>query len=215
MLRRNTFLGVGAALALLAGSWAVGTSLAAFSDTANNPGNSFTAAASFCASPGAQTVTADADSYVDENSPGSNFGSSLTMQIQSRGGGGGRNQRTLVHFALPPGQYCTVTSATLRLNASVFAPGRTMQAYRAAAPWGEGSVTWANQPAVTGTPASTASALGWIQFDVTTLVQAMYAGSNDGFLVRDAVESQNPASTQQFSSSEAATSHPELVITLA
>jgi hypothetical protein len=41
-------------------------------------------------------------------------------------------------------------------------------------------------------------------------VQAMYAGSNNGFLIRDAVESQD--SEQQFHSREKSQSPPQLVI---
>jgi hypothetical protein len=57
--------------------------------------------------------------------------------------------------------------------------------------------------------------MGWVQWDVTAHVQAMYAGSNHGFLVRDRTESQNPASLQVFVSREGPVNQPELLITLA
>ncbi|HEV8682133.1 MAG TPA: DNRLRE domain-containing protein [Actinomycetota bacterium] len=202
-----------AALGLMASTAAVGNSMAAFSDTTNNPGNSFSAAASFCASPGAQTVIADADSYVDENAPASNYGNSTSVQIQSRQGG--RNRRVLVHFPLPAAPFCSVTSATLRLYANAAKPGRTLQAYQAATPWTEGTVNWLTQPPTTGSPSTTTSATGWGQFDVTAQVQSLFAVLNTGFVVRDSVEDENPASTQQFSSRDAPTYRPELVITLA
>jgi hypothetical protein len=212
--RRSEVIGIVVALAVLTTSWATGTTLAAFSDSTQNPANSFVAAGSFCASPGTQTLVADADSYVDENAAGSNYGTSATLYVQSRAGGG-RNRRALLHFALPPGQYCSVTSATLRLNATTAALGRILQAYQVGSPWTEAGVTWSNQPSTIGSPSTVPSAMGWVQFDVTAQVQAMYAGSNDGFLVKDSVESQNPASLQILSSREGLVTQPELVITLA
>jgi hypothetical protein len=199
-------------LGVLAASGVVGFSSGAFSDTTSNGGNSFSTAVSFCGNPGTQTLVADEDSYVDENAPASNYGNAASLQVQSRQGG--RNRRTLVHFPIPAGSLCTVASATLRLWATSASGGRTLQAYEAAVPWTEGTVTWLTQPPTTGSPSTTTSAAGWIQFDVTSQVQSMLL-LNAGFLVKDASESQNPPATQQLSSSEAASYRPELVITLA
>ena len=211
--RRPRLIGIVAALGVLAASWATGVTLAAFSDTTNNSGNSFSTAPSFCGSPGTQTLVADEDTYVDENAQTANYGNATSLQVQSRQGG--RNRRTLVHFSLPSAPFCSVTSATLRLWATAATAGRTLQAYQAATPWTEGTVTWLTQPLATGSPSTTTSATGWIQFDVTAQAQLMFLGVNTGFVVKDAGESQNPASTQQFSSREAPTYQPQLVITLA
>ena len=200
-------------LGVMASSSLVGFSLAGFSDIAKNSANSFSTAASFCASSGTQTVAANEDAYVDENAPTANYGNAASLQIQSRQGG--RNRRTLVHFSLPSAPFCSVTSATLRLWATAATAGRTLQAYQAATPWTEGTVTWLTQPLATGSPSTTTSATGWIQFDVTAQAQLMFLGVNTGFVVKDAGESQNPASTQQFSSREAPTYQPELIITFA
>jgi hypothetical protein len=200
------------ALAGLVASSAMSFSLAAFSDTTNNSGSSFSTAPTFCASAGTQTFVADEDSYVDENTPATNYGSATSLQVQSRQGG--RNRRALVHFPLPAAPFCSVTSATLRLRATSATAGRMLEAYEAATPWTEGTVNWLTQPLTIGSPSTTTSAAGWIQFDVTSQVQNLFAILNTGFVVRDAVESQNPASTQQFSSREASTYRPELVITL-
>ena len=213
MIRRPRLIGMVAALMVLTASWATRVTLAAFSDTTSNSGNAFSTAASFCGSPGTQTFVADADTYVDENAPTGNYGNATSLQVQSRQGG--RNRRTLVHFPLPAAPSCSVTSATLRLWATAATAGRTLQAYQAATPWTEGTVTWLTQPLTTGSPSTTTSATGWIQFDVTAQAQLMFLGVNAGFLVRDAAESLNPASTQQLSSREAANYRPELVITLA
>ena len=98
-----------------------------------------------------------------------------------------------------------MTSATLRLNAGSSSSGRTIQAHRLTATWAENSVTWANQPATNGTPATTTSGNGWRQWTVTTHVQAMYdTAAPHGFLIRDAAEGGN-GSEQSFRSREGAT----------
>lgn len=213
ILRRDALMGIVAALAVLTASWATGATLAAFSDTTNNPGNSFSAAASFCSNPGTQTLTADADAYVDENAALSNYGASSSLHVQSRAGG--RNRRTLVHFPAPAGLFCTVTSATLRLWATSADGGRTLQVYELATVWTEGTVTWATQPLAIGTPSTVISAAGWVQFDVTAQAQSLFGSLNTGLLVKDSMEDQNPPRTQQFSSREAGAYPPELTITQA
>jgi hypothetical protein len=56
-----------------------------------------------------------------------------------------------------------------------------------AAAWTETGVTWANQPATSGTGASSASlaSAGWQTWTVLTQVKAMYSGPSNGFLVKD------------------------------
>jgi hypothetical protein len=205
---------VALAAAMITSTVMVDSTGAAFSGATANSGNSFSAAGSFCTNIGTQTVVPDADSYIDENAAGSNFGTATDLHVQSRRGGG-RNRRALVHFPLPAAQFCAVTSATLRLNATSAAPGRTLVVYQLAAGWTETGVTWSYQPAAAGSASSAPSAMGWVQWDVTAHVQAMYAGSNHGFLVRDRTESQNPASLQVFVSREGPVNQPELLITLA
>jgi hypothetical protein len=191
----------------------VGSSLAAFSGTANNSGNSFDAASSFCTNPGTQTLIADADAYIDENAALSNYGTSTSLYVRSRAGG--RNRRTLVHFPAPAGVFCTVTSATLRLWATSADGGRTLQVYELATIWTEGTVTWATQPLAVGTPSTAASTAGWVQFDVTAQTQSLFGDLNTGLVVKDSLEGQNPARTQEYSSREAGSYLPELIITLA
>ena len=80
--------------------------------------------------------------------------------------------------------------------------------------WTESAVTWANQPATTGTPATTSSGNGWREWTVKGQVSAMLAaGGGHGFLVRDA--SENNDHEQQFRSRENGSNRPQLVITWA
>lgn len=187
---------------------------AAFSDTTANPGSTFQAAASFCAGGGTQNVLATADSRVHQDQPTTNFGNAAELRVRTQAFG--NNRRTLVYFPLPavPAN-CTLTSATLRVFATSAGGGRTVDAYRASAAWAEGNVTWNNQPGTTGAAVGAPSASGWVQWDVTGHVTAMYAGSNFGFRLRDRTESSLSAQQQTYRSSEASSNRPELVVTFA
>jgi hypothetical protein len=158
----------------------------------------------------ARTVSASADAWVDEGSPSNNLGSDSILKVQSKGPS--VNFRALVRFSLPPApEGCVLESGTLRLYAASAATGRTLHALRLAGTWIEGGVTWANQPGTTGAAAATASGSGYREWSVTAHVQAMYAGGNNGFLIRDAVESGGGAE-QQFHSREKGESPPQLVL---
>jgi hypothetical protein len=160
------------------------------------------------------TAAADADSWIDEHSPLDNNGDDSVLKIQSKAPS--ENFRGLVRFGLPsdapPG--CVVESAKLRLYSSSSETDRTLQALQLASAWGEHAVTWGNQPATSGPPALTSSGFGYREWNVTSQVQAMYAGANHGFLIRDASED-GPGAEQQLFSREKGESPPELVVCFA
>ena len=208
--RRWTAVGLvwvfGFGLGLLGQTWG------AFSDTTDNAGNTFQAAASFCTSPGNQTVYSNIDSLVAEQAPTMNFGTSSTnFGVRSYSSG---DARSLVRFnlpAIPAG--CTVTDATLRLYTSSGVTGRTLEAHQVSTSWTETGVTWNTQPGITGTAATAPSvASGWVPWTVTTMVQAMYSGANDGFRVRDAYENSSTARDQSMHPREN-TNDPRLIVT--
>ncbi len=187
----------------------------AFSSTTSNSGNTFSAASSFsCSSPGTQAVTADADAYVKGDRPTSNTGTLDMLLVEA---GSGSRWRPLVRFPLPAQPSgCTITSAKLRLNATASDGGRTIEAFQVASVWTETGVTWDNQPPTTGTASTATSALGWVEWQVTLQVQAMYAGSNYGFLLKDQAEGQSSSSFRQnYDSREATNSanRPQLLVT--
>jgi large repetitive protein len=165
-----------------------------------------------CTSPGTQTLSASDDTRIAQATPTTNFGTQTALAVRSQSGGA--NIRTLVRFALPalPAN-CSVTVARLRLFATSASAGRSLQAFRAAATWSETGANWNNQPGTTGTAATAASGTGWREWTVTAHVAAQYAGSNNGFLLRDAAESNGTQVTSMFNSSEAAASTPQLVVT--
>ena len=126
----------------------------------------------------------------------------------------GNNLRALVRFNLPTVPTgCILDTANLRLYASSASGSqRTLQALRVNASWTEGGVNWSNQPATTGTAATTTSGSGWRQWNAQAMVQAMYSsGQNNGFLIRDATESQD--AEQQFHAREKGSEPPQLVVT--
>jgi large repetitive protein len=188
-----------------------GVTRAAFSSTTTNPSNSFAARASFCTGGGTQTVSSNSDTYVQQDSATTNNGTRSDLFVQAKSGS---SWRTLVNFNLPAQPaFCSVTSATLTLSVRSGTTGRTIQAFRAASSWTETGVTWNNQPATTGTATSAASvASGNLQISVTSQVQAMYSGSNFGFIVKDSAESDNSSAQQRWISREGGTA-PSLSIT--
>lgn len=200
-------------IALVALASVAGGTYAAFSSSTGTTTQNFSAAASFGCTAGSQTVTANLDTYVDQNDPANSFDTNTALVVRTwKAGPNSRNARTLVRFPLPTlPSGCTVSSATLTLTTTTGTAGRTLQAFRATAAWSD-TTTWTTQPATTGTAATTASAAsGAVSFNVTTQTQALYAGTNNGFLVRDSVEDAGNIA-QTFASSEAASGQPTLAV---
>jgi large repetitive protein len=159
-----------------------------------------------CASPGTQTASASDDSWIDQSSPGSNFGADSILKVRSQSGNA--NFRMLTRFTLPAVPAgCTLTLARLRLYAASATSGRTLQALRVNAAWAQNTVTWTNQPATTGAAVTTTSGAGYREWTVTPQVALMYSGTNNGFLIRDATES-GVGPEQAFHSREKAPDNP-------
>ena len=81
------------------------------------------------------TVTSVADSWVLQSDAAKNNGGDSVLKVDSKSGG---NARALVRFdlpAIPAG--CDVVTAKLRLYASSYKDGRTLQAIRLGATWTE------------------------------------------------------------------------------
>ncbi|WP_432937985.1 right-handed parallel beta-helix repeat-containing protein [Kribbella sp. CA-253562] len=163
--------------------------------------------------PGTVTVGAAADSWLLQSSGGQNYGTDSVLKVDTKSGA---NARAMVRFnlpAVPPG--CSITDAKLRLYATSYKAGRTLQALRVNGPWTESNVTWNNQPATTGTAVTAASPTSnrYVEWGVVSQLQSMYAGSNHGFLIRDSAEN-GGGLDQAFHSREKGTDNPpRLVIT--
>jgi hypothetical protein len=104
------------------------------------------------------TLDADTDASIDQGDPTTNFGTDESLQVQSDSADA---SRVLAGFSLPaPTPGCVVQSATLRLYSSSATGDRTLEVHQVAAEWTEAAVTWDNQPATTGDPATTDSWFG-------------------------------------------------------
>jgi hypothetical protein len=173
-----------------------------------------TAGGGGCTDSGSQSVAAAADSYVDQNSPNSNFGTNANLYVTSRNAN--RNRRTLVRFNLPSiPSGCSLTGSSLKLFSSAASGGRTIDLYRAGGAWTEGAVTWNTAPSPAGTATSRAAATGNLYWDATAQVQAMYSGTNNGFLLRDQTEDAGSNQQQTYQSRDGTpdAQDPELRVT--
>jgi hypothetical protein len=165
-----------------------GAALAAFTSTTSNSGSTFTAAATFCNSPGSQTVTSSADAFTLQDKPDDNHGTENSIFVKRDSSGNIR--RAWVKFplpALPSG--CMVTSAVLRLHVNI-GPGDSDLAGVPSRRGVDGDRDHLEHRAAGrrhGRHADSTGA-GWVQWTVTNLVTALYSGSNFGFSVRDANE---------------------------
>jgi hypothetical protein len=163
--------------------------------------------------PSQKTVRASEDAWVEQATADANHGGDPSLDVTARWR---RVARTFVNFPLPTlPAGCSVTDARLRMHGGSVMAGRTLDVARVTAAWSEGSITWSNQPGVTGGSASAPSPSGpaWVEWDVTAQVQAMYAGPGNGLRISDAVEFSFGERTQRFASREAGSNQPELVLT--
>jgi len=169
------------------------------------------------------TLVAVADTYVNTALGTSNFGGLTTILINADST---TTERGFVRFDLST---CSPTipsdalvrTATLQLTLSVAALAtRTYDLRRATAGWVESTVTWNSQPAVAGVTASTTVTLGTVIGSVVTWtatgdVQAYVTGASTdlGWRIGDASEGIALGTPLTFSSREAATGKPTLVVT--
>jgi hypothetical protein len=96
------------------------------------------------------------------------------------------NGQTLVGFDLPAAPDCTVESARLRLYAAAASAAAPVDVARAGAAWDAATVTADTAPGSVG-PAARATSPGtpgWVEWDVTAQVQALYRRGDNGLLVR-------------------------------
>ncbi len=197
-----------------------GVGLAAALGVVSKPVTVHTAAASI--SPTTCTLNAaNNDSYADQLNPGSNLGSSTTLDVRSFSGS--RNKRTFVQFSLAS---CSIPANSLITGASLSlfmytAPTatRNYEARRVSASWTEGVITWTNQPAVaspTSTIATGTTSNVTLTWPVTADVQAFVDGTaNNGWRIGDQTESSTTSRQGQFRSAEhgTASQRPVLAIT--
>jgi hypothetical protein len=220
----NAFLfgGAGAASNLiqdtLADGFQVGSDLSVNQSLINTFYLALRNTASACQQEGSYSITSPDDSFIDEGNVNQNNAGNTALRVRSKQGA---NRRTLIRHALPElDPECVVSSAKLVLTTTAFKPGRTLQATPIAATWNASTVTWANQPAATGTavtaPGPTANGQT-VEFDVTARVQSIYAGTavNNGFIVKDATENDPAGVENVFASNENGSADPQIILVVA
>ncbi len=144
-----------------------------------------------------------ADTYVNQASPTSNYGSNTVLNVMDAT----NDRRTFLKFTVTG--VGTVTGATLKLKCKATQSGTTSALQVTDTSWAEGSLNWNNQPTV-GTVADSASnvaAEAWIELDVTSLITG-----NGTFSI--AVEGSSSSLVQYYSSDNSGTSNdPVLDVT--
>jgi hypothetical protein len=197
------------------------TTTAAFTAQTVDTGNQVTANSDFCAATGTSvtlpnpTYPVVVDTAVYESQPTLNYSTNVQLGIVAPTGG---RARTLIKFTLPTRPSgCVVASAALKLRVTNGAVGATVVAYRAAATWNPTTVSWSSDPgyvAAGGSPTGSTAVGTFTQWNVGSLVTALYAGPDYGFELRDAAEGAGTAA-QLYDSMEVTTvaNRPQLVIT--
>jgi uncharacterized repeat protein (TIGR01451 family) len=146
---------------------------------------------------------ADADTWVTKAFSDQNYGTELTMDVQSGVPVPGKNGRSFVRFditGIPAGTI--LYNATLRLEATeVPSATRTYDVHLVTDNWSETTVNWNNQPAVAAgatdsdtTPSSVNQTMEWgVRDDVQSWLDG---AANNGWRISDAAEgSQTPYQT--------------------
>lgn len=171
------------------------------------------------------TLTASADTFAAQEAPTFPLGTFVPETLVVRSREESRNARAFVRFniasCVPAGS--SVQSATMRLFMET-APSasRTYQVNRinASPTWGEGTLTWNNQPGVVS-PATAQTTTGTagsvtLQWNVAADVQAFVSGgTNNGWRISDTIESSDSQRTAVFTSKDTTTGNPrpQLVVT--
>jgi 2',3'-cyclic-nucleotide 2'-phosphodiesterase (5'-nucleotidase family) len=159
-------------------------------------------------------IASSHDAQVVEGSPTSNYGSTNNLYVASADGGTYLNERVWVKFditgQIPAG--AVINSAKLRLYCFKADDADDMIAAvhsSSADTWDESTITWNSQPAYSAGAVAQQTLNAnqeyyWVEWDVTGFVQTETAGGDTvvSFVVRAAIESQDPWRTYAFDAKE-------------
>lgn len=138
------------------------------------------------------TVEADADAYIEEANPTTNYN---TTDLEVRADNvAGAKKRALLHFDIS-GQPATVERAYIRLyvtsNSAVAGATRKLELSVLNGSFDETTVTWNLQPGITATTSACSydvrhayPAGAAISFDVTSIYNSTWSGTNNGLSLR-------------------------------
>ncbi len=157
------------------------------------------------------TLQPVADTWLNQASPDTNYGSGVNLYCGVWGQEAQWVRRDLIRFSLssiPPGG--TITSGKLGLYLLSFTgTADRVQVFRVPKAWGEMTATWNNNssnyvlPFITVKSVNAANMGAYVWFDITSLVQAWYSGKdpNRGVLVRG-LEMKSLAGAEVFGAGE-------------
>jgi hypothetical protein len=182
-------------------------------------------ARSFASTVPTQTCTLQAahDTYVDEGSPTANFGSAISLVVQSAVDSS-KNARTFVRFDLSAcgfvsGSSIQAARVEMHLSAAPIAD-RTYRMRRLVDTWDEATLTWNTQPnsSLTATAdVATGTTTGvTLTYDTTSDIRDFVSGAltNYGWRIEDTVEGSSTTYRGEFRPREHTTAgeRPTLVI---
>ena len=154
------------------------------------------------------TIGVDADSYVRSTSTSTNYGTATTLLAD--GNDANATLQTYVRFTVP--NVSGISNVKLRLRVTNAASGSSTKFYEvrqvASTTWSETGLTWSNKPALGAVLSTFQSAASgtWLEVDVTSL-------ATPGAAVCVAVVPNNISDGVDFSSKEASSNQPQVVIT--
>jgi subtilisin family serine protease len=193
-----------------------GTAGGPFTVTAASGGKSGTAQVTVAGGATTVTLTPVADAHVrDGSSADTNFGTAASME-QKFSTVAGNHRRTFVRFSLT-GVGSTVTSATLRLFGNSVTSAKLVGVYAVAnVTWGETTITWNNAPAIgakQGASKSVGTTGAYVEWDLTSYLQAQKTAGATAVSFEVKQDTANNEGPTVFSSREAASNRPQLVVT--
>lgn len=163
------------------------------------------------------TLNATADSYVNYQTAYQNTNYGGSSELRFRPVGWGKQELFLMFDLSVISPSFVISSVVLQVYQTTWANVRTMNIYRAAASWGEMSVTWANSPGVTGNLMGSISTTNnvnvYLQSGGLNLNEfASLVSSNNGLRVIAITDQDTNSNSSIFSSREGGYA-PQLVIT--
>lgn len=158
--------------------------------------------------PGSYNESSSADSYVNEQSPTTNYGSSSILRVRSSAAGDTRIFVIWDLSSIPSDATITDAQMILYKSSDGGAFPRTYDAEKASGSWTEGGLNWNNQPGVTGSVVSISitTAEGEYNWSITDFVQDWVdiTSTNYGVRIKDQTEGSASVVLSDFHSKEGA-----------
>jgi acid phosphatase type 7 len=165
------------------------------------------------------TFITNADAYVNQSNPSTNYGNATTLQVD---GASDPDIESYIRFIVT-GISGTIQSARLRVYVTTNGSSNGPAVYAAGSSWTETGITWNNRPARTSSAVDNKGSIGtntWVEYNVTSLVTGnqtfnfvLAADSADGLIFSSRQGSQPPQLVITFSSDVTSTPTPTLTPT--